>query len=81
MIGKSLDHYFGFMENVRLSPPAASPLLTYFCFHSWIWKECAQVRVFSINIIVLLTVQQLIDHSGYQGHLRRRISPYGLLLL
>ena len=52
-----------------------------FCFHSWIWKECAQVRVFSINIIVLLTVQQLIDHPGYQGNLRRRISSYGLLLL
>ena len=81
MIGRSLDHYFGFMENVLLSPLAALPLLTDFYFHSWFRKERAQVRLFNTNTVMLLTIQQLIDHPGYQGHLRLRISSYGLLLL
>src|SRR5712691_10681450 len=57
MIGKRLDHCYGFTENVLLSPSADSPLLTDFPFHSRFRKECTQVRLFS-----QLVVTFIIDH-------------------
>jgi hypothetical protein len=63
-IGSRLDYSCGSTENVRLSPSAASSLLTDLYLHSRFWEECTQARLFRSKFIMTLNIDSPTAHRS-----------------